>query len=427
MIGQRRTGNRATGQGGPEVVACLEGWIKDKARSLGFDLVGIAPAEPLPEHERAAQERVRQGLLDGMSWFTQERIQRAANPQTLLPGAKTVVMVGLSYLPSEDDSSPSLQGEGPDEGESLASPEAPRPQEASLGLTGNVARYAHWTDYHTVMKVRLRELAAALEAHASGPIKARVFVDDGALLERAYAQRAGLGWFGKNTNILTSSHGSWVFLGALVTDLALEPDTPLKKTCGSCVRCMPACPTNAIVAPYVLDARRCISYLTIERRGPIPRELRPLMGNWVFGCDLCQEVCPVNRGALPSARGSPLERTGYVPTRRDLIPFLDMTPEEFSARFRDTPIRRAKLAGLQRNACVALGNVGDACAVSALGRALRTCEPMVRGHAAWALGRIGNLAARRLLEEALAAETDLWVQEELQVALNTTQRASEKA
>ncbi len=444
----------------------LETWVKAKARALGFDLAGIAPADPLPDHQRAAQERVRQGYLEGMAWFSEARAQRAGNPQELLPGAQSVIVVGLSYLPPEED-------------QCAAGEDAQPPL-----LTGKVARYARWYDYHTAMKAKLRELANGLREAAGGPLAVRVFVDDGALLERAYAERAGLGWFGKHTNILTSSHGSWVLLGALVTDLALMPDAPVKKTCGACTRCMPACPTNAIVAPYVLDARRCISYLTIEHRGPIPRDLRPLMGDWVFGCDLCQEACPVNlhataaggrcsksqeepalsevkgagnvssrRGAggvpqiqfLPPAEGegargqsrrglleqgiaegsSPLKRTGF--DSLELTPLLDMTQEEFAVRFRNTPIKRAKLVGLQRNACIALGNLGDGRALPALSRALVSVDLLVRGHAAWALGRIGGSVAASLLASALSLESDLWVQEEISSALTTTQSASEYA
>ncbi|MBI4310969.1 MAG: tRNA epoxyqueuosine(34) reductase QueG [Chloroflexi bacterium] len=368
--------------------------VKARAKSLGFDLVGVAPAEPLADHQRVAQERVRRGYLEGMPWFNHERVARAADPQRLLPGARSVIVVGLSYLPPES---------GGQTGKQAAT------------LAGKVARYARWTDYHVAMKAKLRELAAAIQEFAGRQVKVRVFVDDGALLERAFAERAGLGWFGKNTNILTQAHGSWVFLGALITDLDLAPDAPLKKTCGECTRCMPACPTGAIVAPYAVDARRCISYLTIEHRGPVPRELRPLMGDWVFGCDLCQEVCPVNRDATPASEASPLKRTGHDVL--GLTSLLSMTQEEFAERFRDSPINRAKLVGLQRNACVALGNLHDPRAVPALCRALAHAEPLVRGHAAWALGRISGPEAQRLLEEALEAERDAWVREEVGEAL----------
>ncbi len=360
------------------------------ALDMGFDLVRVTTAEPMQEHAQAAVERVRQGYMDGMPWFTEQRARRAAGPQELLPGARSVIVVGLSYLPADEQASP------------------------AGGLAGKVARYAQWTDYHVVMKEKLRLLASALHREPGRPVRTRVFVDDGPLLERAVAQRAGVGWFGKNTNILTPTHGSWVFLGALATDLALEPDAPLKKTCGDCARCIPACPTGAIVEPYVLNATRCISYLTIECRGPIPRSLRPLVGDWVFGCDLCQEACPVNVD-VQRVNGQVLKRTGF--SALELEPLLSMPQEEFTARFRGTPLTRAKLAGLQRNACVALGNIGDRQALPVLSEALRSDEPLVRGHAAWALGRIGGEQAVHLLRQALTEETTPEAREEIEVAL----------
>lgn len=366
----------------------IKGRVVRAAMELGFDIVRVASAELLVEDGARAQERVRQGHMDGMPWYTEERVQAASDPQTLLPGARSIIVVALSYLPDSD------------------APERP--------LAGRVARYARWSDYHRGMKARLHDLAGALSIEADRPVRSRVFVDDGPLLERAVARRAGLGWFGKNTNILTATHGSWVFLGCLLTDLALEPDEPLLKNCGDCVRCIDTCPTGAIVAPYVIDAPRCISYLTIECRGPIPRELRPLVGDWVFGCDLCQEVCPVNLDVQGPA-GQELQRTGF--SSLDLVPLLTMTPEEFAARFRDTPIKRAKLVGLQRNACVALGNIGDRRAVPALGRALTHDEPLVRAHAAWALGRIGGTDAQRFLQEATEHEHNTDVREEIAAAM----------
>ena len=362
------------------------------AQELGFHLVRIASAQPLIRDGEAARERVHRGYMEGMAWYTEERVRRASDPQELLPGARSFIAVALSYLPPEDDG-----------------------DETSDEPVGTVARYARWPDYHGVMKERLRALAQQLSKYAGQAVRTRVFVDDSSLLERAVAERAGIGWFGKNTNILTPTRGSWVFLGYVLTDLALEPDEPLKKSCGECTLCIPACPTGAIVAPYVLDARRCISYLTIENRGPVPRDLRPLVGDMVFGCDICQEVCPVNID-VPAAGTTELGRTGF--SSLELIPLLSISQEEFSARFRSSPIKRAKRVGLQRNACVALGNIGDRRAVPALGLALRSAdEPLVRGHAAWALGRLGGSEAARLLEEALGREEDEEVREEIEAAL----------
>ena len=315
---------------------------------------------------------------------------RGTRPQELLPGARSIICLGLNYY-------------WPD----AADPDTSAPQ-------GKVARYAWGQDYHKVMKQRMREYVAGLAARLEIPIAARWYVDDGPMLDRAAASRAGLGWFGKNTNILTPSHGSWVFLGQVITDLEIEPDPPLLKTCGNCVRCIDACPTGAIVAPYVIDNARCISYLTIENRGPIPRELRPQMLDWVFGCDICQDVCPVNRKAQPAIEPAfQRKELGLL----DLVELLELSEVEFRRRFQGSPILRAKRVGLQRNACVALGNRQDPAAVPALGRALATGEPLVRGHAAWALGHIGGTQARFALKQAASGETAPEVLAEIAAAL----------
>jgi epoxyqueuosine reductase len=263
------------------------------------------------------------------------------------------------------------------------------------------------------MKAFVRGLEERLEA----PVAARWYVDDGPMLDRAAAARSGLGWFGKSTNILTPSHGSWVLLGQVITDLELEPDQPLKKTCGACVRCIDDCPTGAIVAPYVVDNTRCISYQTIENRGVIPLEMRPLIGDWVFGCDICQDVCPVNRKA--SEAHQPIQTAEAVgPSGElDLAELLALSDEEFRSRFQGTSIMRAKRLGLQRNACVALGNNRDEAGVPALVSTLTTAEALVRGHAAWALGQIATAEAITSLEQAMARETDKYVQDEIDGAL----------
>ena len=384
----------------------LKATVTAHAHACGFDLVGVTSADDFAADRDAALERIREGRMDGLPWYTESRVMRGTSPSELLPGARSVICLGLSYL-------------GDDWPEGDVPPQS-----------GRVARYAWVRDYHRVMKRRMREFVRGLERELGAEIAARWYVDDGPMLDRAAANRAGIGWFGKNTNILTPQFGSWVFLGQVITDLELEPDAPLKKSCGSCVRCIEDCPTGAIVAPYVVDNARCISYLTIENRGPIPRELRPLMGDWVFGCDICQDVCPVNRKARPAGqpipfpaamRSSPSTSSG--PTEQmtflDLIELLEMSEDEFRGRFAGTPVMRAKRTGMRRNACVALGNLGDRAAVPALGRALRLGEPLVRGHAAWALGRIGGAEAGALLLEASSTETDLGVLEEIAAARGT--------
>ena len=376
----------------------LKSRVKEYAQELGFDLVGIASPESFADHQDIALERLREGLMDGLPWYTEARVRRGCNPEELLPGARSIIAVGMSYhVPDQGD-------EDPAGGEGLRK---------SPG-DGKVARYSWGDDYHAVIKEKLKALVEGLSRCMGRPVNARWYVDDGPMLDRAVAQRAGVGWFGKNTNILTRSHGSWVFLGQVITDLEMEPDPPLKKTCGSCVSCIDACPTGAIVAPYVIDNARCISHLTIENRGPIPVHLRPLMLDWVFGCDICQDVCPVNRKAAYSKEPAFRHRRF---TSLDLVALLEMTEGEFRDRFRNSPIKRAKRAGLQRNACVALGNRGDSAAIPALSSVLRHGEPLVRGHAAWALGRLGGPEAAGSLELALSQEDDPEVLAEIEVAL----------
>ena len=368
----------------------LEGKVKELALSLGFDRVGITDAAPFARDEEAATRRVRDGLMDGLPWYTEERVHRMNRPELLLEGARSVVSMAMNY----------------NTGAPAPDPDRPR---------GKVARYAWGRDYHNVIKGRLRRFVRELPGVAGRPVRTRHFVDDGPMNDRAAAERSGVGWFGKNTNILTPTHGSWVFLAQVVTDLELKPDPPLKKTCGECVRCIPACPTDAIVAPYVIDNRKCISFLTIELRGPIPRETRPLMGDWVFGCDICQEVCPVNRKAILSGEPDFGKRHDF--DAPELIPLLDLDDEAFRKRFEGSPIRRAKREGLQRNVCVALGNIGDTAAVPALAKALNSDSALVRSHAAWALGRIGGDEARGALEGGLEAEEDEGVRGEIGEAL----------
>ena len=365
--------------------------IRQHGIESGFDIVRFTTADAFTRDEDAALKRIRDGHMDGYSWYTEDRVRRANRPQELLQGAKSVISLALSY----------------NTGEPSPPDEQPR---------GKIARYAWGDDYHDVIKKRLREFAAKLPDIAGRPVNTRIFVDDGPMNDRAAAARAGIGWFGKNTNILTQSHGSWVFLAQVITDITLEPDAPLKKTCGQCSLCIPACPTDAIVAPYVIDNKRCISYLTIELRGAIPRELRPLVGDWVFGCDICQDVCPVNRKARGSLEPAFQQRHDFAAPA--LIPLLDLDQAAFSARFRRSPIKRAKRIGLQRNVCVALGNIGDPAAIPALTGALQTHDSgLVRGHAAWALGRISGSDSLDALRRALDIETDDEVIAEIRLAL----------
>ncbi len=402
--------------------------IKEYAYSLGFDIVRITTANAFPEAEGIIKDRIARGLMDGLPWFTAERADVSCHPDALLPGARSIIALAICYLSEQ----PAETGDG-----------SPR---------GRISRYAWGDDYHDSVKARLQQFAVWLRDYVrdemGDTLETRLFVDTGRMVDRAVAQRAGLGWYGKNTNILTKGWGSWVFLAEIVTNLRLEPDEPLKANCGSCEICLHACPTGALPNPYELDSTRCISYLTIELRGSIPLELRPLMGNLIFGCDICQEVCPVNKVAErrlglrdePGARVIPPEtvrkrealppthlklRTEFQPrpavgSSPELIPLLSLTEEQFRERFRRSPIKRARRRGLLRNVCVALGNSGDPQAVPALIGALQDAEALVRGHAAWALGRIGGEEAIAALHAALHMEEDGEVQKELQCALADT-------
>ena len=335
--------------------AALTQAVKAQALALGFDRVATGPADP-PDHGPAFEAWLDAGYAGTMDYMGRGRAERL-DPRRLLPGARSVVAVALNYY----------QGESP-------GTEAWAP----------VARYARGRDYHDVMLPRLHRLAEVVREVAGPAVRTRVAVDTSAVLERDLAARAGLGWAGKNTNLLHPELGSWFFIGIVLTTAELDLDEPLPDRCGTCRACLDVCPTEAFVAPYVLDARRCISYLTIEHRGPIPAPLREPMGEWVFGCDLCQTVCPWNRKA--PLTGEPALMPEREPVH--LPSLLEMTDEDFKARFKGTALKRPKRQGLLRNAAVALGNRKDPAAIPALSRALSDPEPLVREHAAWALCRI---------------------------------------
>jgi epoxyqueuosine reductase len=286
---------------------------------------------------------------------------------------------------------------------------------------GWISRYAWGDDYHDIVKDRLETLLESIRKLHSGTVQGRVFVDSGPVLEREFAGVAGLGWIGKNTHLISPKKGSWFFLGELFLSIALDYDRPIRDRCGKCDLCLKACPTGAFVGPYILDARRCISYLTIELKGWMPRHLRPLVGNHIFGCDICQEVCPYNVKARPTSEPAYAPRTGlYAP---DLIPLLALTEQEFRRHFRGSPILRAKRRGFLRNVAVALGNVGNAEAVPALIGALDDEEPLVRGHAAWALGRIGTPEALTGLRRRLGTEEVTQVKLEIEEAIREAEKS----
>ncbi|MFQ5398767.1 MAG: tRNA epoxyqueuosine(34) reductase QueG [Anaerolineae bacterium] len=395
--------------------------LRRKALTLGFSRVGVTPARPgrrLDAYLRwIAQER--HGAMGYMA--RPDRVIRRQDLDVILPGVQSIICVGLDYytarLPDEIGGDPSR---------------------------GRISNYAWGLDYHDIMTPRLQALAEWLVAAADGRTQCRVYVDTGAILERDHAETAGLGFTGKNSMLIQPRGGSYFFLGEILTTLPIANDQlpithyqlPITNaqlpSCGACRRCLDVCPTDAFPEPYVLDARRCISYLTIELKGWIPQALRPLMGNWVFGCDICQEVCPFNRFAAPteepafypSARVSP----GAPPVHRSpftihhsqlnvvappLLSLLALDDAAFNERFAHSPIKRIKRPRLVRNACVAAGNWGSEAAVPALVRLLADPEPLVRGHAAWALRQIGTPEAKAAVARALETESDTAVRREM--------------
>jgi epoxyqueuosine reductase len=368
--------------------------LVERARAAGFDLVGVTRAEPL----REGGERLRAWQESGMAadmGFMHRPVELLANPKKLQKSARSVVSLGVSYYPGD------------------------HPENAG---GGRVARYAWGRDYHEVIKGRLFRLRKELEEELGTRIKARGFTDAVPLLERSAAQHAGLGFFGRNSCLIDGDIGSYFFIADLIVDLELEADEPGTGTCGRCTRCMDRCPTGAIKAPGVVDARVCISYLTIENAGEIPSELRPLVGDWAFGCDVCQEVCPYNKTKATKSRWPEFSAEAGAGPYLEIENVLEIrTDEEFEERFGGTPLTRPGRAGLLRNCCVAAGNSGLKKAVPALEDCLfDDPSALVRGHAAWALGEIGG--SEGALAEAAGTEEDEWCLGEIRAALAAAAR-----
>ncbi|MDL1899620.1 tRNA epoxyqueuosine(34) reductase QueG [Anaerolineae bacterium CFX9] len=336
--------------------------LKGQALALGFNLVGVTHAVPSPM--LAAYERwVAAGMHGSMQYMARaDRVSRRRDLQIILPGAQSLIVVGVDYrshMPEALLNDPSR---------------------------GRIAMYAWGMDYHDVIGERLEAFAAWLAETSDTPPAQRIYVDTGAILERSHAHQAGLGFTGKNTMLIHPRRGSYFFLGEILTTLAIAPDQPAfaPTMCGSCTRCLNACPTDAFPAPHVLDARRCISYLTIEHKGWIDPALRRLMGNWVFGCDVCQEVCPFQRFAPPTDEPLfvPVDEARAAPRLADLLALDD---DAFRMRFAGSPVERIRRERLVRNACIAAGNSGDFALIDPLLLRLDDPSPLVRGHAAWAL------------------------------------------
>jgi epoxyqueuosine reductase len=325
--------------------------IQKRAEELGFDACRFTSAEP-PAHKDHFERWLRSGCQGDMGYL-QRNAHKRIDPQKVLANARTIISLAVSYF--------------------------------SDSTEGPIARYARFTDYHDVIGERLKVLSQFIAEVATGS-RSLWYVDTGPFLERDLAQRAGLGFIGKHTNLISRDLGNWVFLAEIITTLEIEPDAPEKNRCGTCTRCITACPTSAITAPYQLDARRCISYLTIELKGSIPEPLRPAIGNRIYGCDDCLEVCPWNRFALEGRMMKEHARLDL--DTPDLLELLALDDAGFKRRFAGTPILRTKRRGLLRNVCVALGNVADASALPALERATRDIEPLIAEHARWAIAQV---------------------------------------
>lgn len=335
-------------------------WIQQRAQALGLDAVGVMRPQPGPERKRF-QEWLRRGFAGEMGYLARDP-QRRTDPRKVFPDVQSILVVAMNYYPG--------------------------PRQALLedATRGYIANYALGRDYHRVLYKRLRTLLREMQTHLSPQIQGRIYVDTGPLLEKALGERAGLGWIGRHTNLILPRKGSWYFLGTILLNCPLPEHRPASHHCGRCTRCMDICPTGAIVAPYVLDARRCIAYLTIEFRGTIPTELRPLMGNRIFGCDDCQWVCPWNRFAQKTREMAFQPRAAW--DQRTLIQWMTLDDAGFQREFQGTPIRRLRRGPFLRNVAVALGNGKDPKAIPVLQRALRDPDPLIREHSAWALQQI---------------------------------------
>jgi epoxyqueuosine reductase len=370
--------------------------LKTAAKDLGFASVGVCPAATPAGLTRFQQWLERQ--YDGEMHYLRDRAAAYEHPRHVLDGVRSLVMLTLPYRTET-------------------------PWDPERGKA-RISRYA-WnpSDYHNIIHDRLRELSKRYQEWCP-QARMRGVVDTAPLLERDLARQSGLGWIAKNTMLIDKSLGSWFFLAALLTDQELEYDQPHEADhCGTCRACLDACPTQAFPEPYVLDARRCISYLTIELRNSVPLELRSGIGDWLFGCDICQDVCPWNRKGIDGDEEVFSPRPGMNPV--DLFQLFELTDDEFRKQFRETALWRPRRRGLLRNAAIVLGNQRDPNAIKPLSRGLADSEPLVRGACAWALGQIGGLSARTILDRQLASESNDEVKNEIQLALREATVGSE--
>ncbi len=347
--------------------------VRQRARELGFDDCRFTSARP-PDHAAEFETWLAQSRHGEMGYL-QRNAHKRVDPQQVLPGANSIVALAVSYADAY-----SVLRVAPEAGSDSAEPATRNTQH------GVIARYARFADYHDVLAGRLRQLTDFVNTLAGEGARSLWYVDTGPLLERDLAQRAGLGFVGKHTNLISRQLGNWIFISEIITTAGFEPDAPEKNRCGTCTRCISACPTAAITAPFQLDARRCISYLTIELKSAIPMEFRRAIGNRIYGCDNCLAACPWNKFAREGKLMREHARTDLaVP---DLLELLALDEAGFKARFAGTPILRTKRRGLLRNVCVALGNIGDQTALPALRKAAEDPEPLIAEHARWAIEEI---------------------------------------
>ncbi len=364
----------------------------------GFDVVGVASVEPIERDREALDAWIADGHAGGLGYM-EESAARRRDGTALLAGARSLITVAVNHY-------------------------AYAPPFEAEGRFGRVARYAWGLDYHRVLPPRLDALAADLPAALGRDVRARAVVDAAPLLERAAAARSGTGFIGKNTMLILPRKGSWYLLGEILIDAELEPDPPtLETACGTCVRCAPACPTDAFAAPFVLDARKCLSYWTIEHRGPISAAMRASIGSWIFGCDVCQDVCPFNRFA-EETKWPELRPEAGVGPRLDVLEVLALADDKtFRARFGLTAIRYAGRASLVRNAAIVAANLGTGAAVPLLARRAREdAQPVVRGHALAALGALDRTRARAAADLALRMDGDPFVRAEATSVLEGASR-----
>ncbi len=369
--------------------------IKAEVKNLGFSLIGVTTPDT-PDHYSNFEAWLSGGNHGGMGYLSRlDTLAKRRDPRLLMPECKSILCLAFPY------------------------PNANMLQPGTDSPKGRIASYAWKQDYHIDLPARIETLMARIEKKLDHKIAYRVFTDSAPILERDLAARAGLGWIGKNGCLIHPEHGSFFLLAEVFVDIELESDQPFTADrCGSCRRCITACPTGCILPDRTIDSRRCISYLTIENKGPIPRDLRPGMGNWIFGCDVCQMVCPWNRLRVGNEDGNRPEDEINQSGFKDLIEEMALSEADFRQKYTNLPVLRAKRKGYLRNVAVALGNTHNKDAVPALIKALSNeKEPLIRCHCAWALGQIGGKAAYLALEQAFSSEKDMTVREEIQLIL----------